>query len=1107
MKLEEVPLLSREVLQAQVQGPKLNPSDWQAGEVLVRANNGQLLMRQGECIVTLASTASSGPLAYQAQNPLVLWHMTTPKADRVSLRYLLPQEVLTDWAGQIAVDTRTADALKQSRHIPSATVAAAMAWLTEEFFLQGSPEGGGKARALSAIHERVMPNQLQWLGRKHTLELRRDEAGVLWVERVAARKHNPDQAFVLIEGQIGFIDAQQGLAPTSAESFHTVQAASSSFGSYLELWQLYGTKEWQRALRQAADIGTFHCTGFETLSDEGEGWRLLGNHQAAQAWWQQWQALAGSDEQAEVSGTAPDWHAEHHQDPTAEQPRNTLRGSITWRGQTLVLETNRRERPPQEGYVYLSLAGQRTAHKRRIKARQLIDSGQGVPTLKALLQDLPTPTQRPSKMEALTPYARASFHQGKPTDRQTEALKVALNTPDIAIIIGPPGTGKTQVIAALERRLSEDNQGQMLAQQVLISSYQHDAVENALERTDVYGLPAIKIGGSRRREGANPVRNWCARQLELVGVQCEQAIQTQPDYVTLLELEGLLTTLQVLGALPEVRPAKLDRLETLLKQLAQRVRLRLPSQWWDNWLDARQESESTSTPQGGLNERQRLRYRRQVRALRTLPESFLDDGQQQATQIQASLGTHPGLLSTTDQALLERARSTRDAAPELLPKLAELQKQLLDRLRPTELSVAQRSRLPEPMMKQLKELEKELAEKLSATRLSRPAVLTRYASALEEQPERVKAAVERYSSVVGATCQQAASRQMALLKDGSEDVLSGLRFDSVVIDEAARANPLDLFVPMALARRRIILVGDPRQLPHLLDSEIEEEIHAERGLQVDSDVYKQSLFERLCRQLEQRRADDGFSRVVMLDTQFRMHPRLGDFVSQWFYERPGLGAVKSGRPASDFAPTVPGFGAAVAAWIDVPADQGREERHGTSRRRVVEAKRVTQEVKRLLDELPADMSLGVITFYAAQRDAIFEALARLGLSEKSEQGWRVLPAFATSPSGAERLRIGTVDAFQGKEFDVVLLSTVRSNRAAVNLPAHQDEADEAFERQASGRYGHLRSANRLNVAMSRQRRLLVAVGDEQMFRGEVAQRCVPEMHAFLQLCDEEASRG
>ena len=314
---------------------------------------------------------------------------------------------------------------------------------------------------------------------------------------------------------------------------------------------------------------------------------------------------------------------------------------------------------------------------------------------------------------------------------------------------------------------------------------------------------------------------------------------------------------------------------------------------------------------------------------------------------------------------------------------------------------------------------------------------------------------------------------------------------------------------MALAKRRIVLVGDPRQLPHLLDSDIEEEIRAERGEQVDSTVYQQSLFERLWRQFEKRRATDGFSRVVMLDTQFRMHPRLGDFVSAQFYERAGLGKVKSGRPASDFVPTMPGFGAAVCAWIDVPLTLGKEEggtKNNPSRWRTVEARRIAQEVQRLLSELPAEMSLGVITFYAAQRDAIFEALAKHAITERSEEGWRVHPEFAVSPTGGERLRIGTVDAFQGKEFDVVLLSAVRSNTLPVTLPRDPDQP-EPFERQASGRYGHLRSANRLNVAMSRQRRLLVGVGDEQMFRGDVAQEAVPEMHAFLLLCEEEALRG
>ena len=102
------------------------------------------------------------------------------------------------------------------------------------------------------------------------------------------------------------------------------------------------------------------------------------------------------------------------------------------------------------------------------------------------------------------------------------------------------------------------------------------------------------------------------------------------------------------------------------------------------------------------------------------------------------------------------------------------------------------------------------------------------------------------------------------------------------------------------------------------------------------------------------------------------------------------------------------------------------------------------------------------------------------------------------------MRIGTVDAFQGKEFDVVLLSTVRSNE--LRLEATNDADDAAYEKAASRKYGHLRVDNRLNVAMSRQRRILIAVGDRAMFVGDAAARAVPEMSAFVELCDSEARR-
>ncbi|MEZ1842827.1 AAA domain-containing protein, partial [Pseudomonas putida] len=70
-----------------------------------------------------------------------------------------------------------------------------------------------------------------------------------------------------------------------------------------------------------------------------------------------------------------------------------------------------------------------------------------------------------------------------------------------------------------------------------------------------------------------------------------------------------------------------------------------------------------------------------------------------------------------------------------------------------------------------------------------------------------RAVVNEYSMVVGATCQQAAGKQMEMLQEVSTSSNSDIEFDTVVIDEAARANPLDLFIPMSMAKRRIVLVG------------------------------------------------------------------------------------------------------------------------------------------------------------------------------------------------------------------------------------------------------------------------------------------------------------
>jgi superfamily I DNA and/or RNA helicase len=316
-------------------------------------------------------------------------------------------------------------------------------------------------------------------------------------------------------------------------------------------------------------------------------------------------------------------------------------------------------------------------------------------------------------------------------------------------------------------------------------------------------------------------------------------------------------------------------------------------------------------------------------------------------------------------------------------------------------------------------------------------------------------------------------------------------FGTVIVDEAARANPLDLFIPMTMARERIILVGDHRQLPHLLEPEVEREVVGSSDVgQHVAEALKTSLFERLVHQMRAAEAKDGIRRVVTLNKQFRMHPVLGEFVSQAFYAPYGetFGSV---REARDFAHGVPWLSGKVAAWIDVPASRGHESGR-TSKVRPVEARRVAVEVKRIGEASP-HLTIGVITFYTAQRDAILSELRAHGIAEDDGNGAiRIRDDWKATKKGdqlVERLRVGTVDAFQGLEFDVVLLSMTRSSRI-------QEDDDGSLRR----RWGHLGLENRLCVALSRQRQALIVVGDSGMIQTARASEHVRGLHMFWNLC-------
>jgi AAA domain-containing protein len=285
-----------------------------------------------------------------------------------------------------------------------------------------------------------------------------------------------------------------------------------------------------------------------------------------------------------------------------------------------------------------------------------------------------------------------------------------------------------------------------------------------------------------------------------------------------------------------------------------------------------------------------------------------------------------------------------------------------------------------------------------------------------------------------------------------QDIAGARVYDYVILDEANRAGVLDSL--LALARgRRMILVGDPMQLQPVM-SEAEQQMVAasnnggggRRGRRGGrqlvgvaqpgaNNVIGKSLFAWI---MERRFAPPA---SVLLDQQNRMHPAIGELVSRVFYGN----RVRTGPAAPRRGTGLPAFPSPVT-WVDTRSLRGNVESRagGTSLFNVAEARLVTSITRNLAGQAPPNLTIGVITAYAEQRDVLRRMMGPHDWPEERQ------------------LEIDTVDAFEGREKDIIVLSLVRANR-------RRD-------------IGFLRLEQRLNVAISRSRRLLIIVGDTSTLR-------------------------
>ncbi len=944
-------------------------------------------------------------------------------------------------------------------------------WLEAELLLGAAPgDDPSLRRAVVSAGEGVGVRPLRMYGARLSVDLVPRDGG-LAVERLV-RGHAPaGVATRLLVAPIAFRDASASGALASSTRAALEEAVRAS-GSYLEIWRRYAAVEREQLEARAAALGTF---------------RYLACVRRNGRWHVELEPVDGLDDRFAALGEG-EWSFALSKSPpnradaaTVKERRRTPSDDVALRfvrrsGTALVLEPldeDQIEAPPAQGWLRLSTVGDAARIERRERAEQRVREGAGpMPHLGLILEGRAAPVTRYKHRSAMSPAVREAFGR-RPTKRQEEAVEVAINTPDIAMIQGPPGTGKTSVIAAIERRVAElegDEAG--VTHRILVSSAQHDAVENVVARTSVFGLPAVKVGSRRDGDGAG-----------LDGAdlfQKDQAEKLRASLMTVTEAERLrgardrVVALLVKPGIPAQNAAALRDLRASVEDLA-------PPALLDE-LDARARALARAA---APDEDARALARRAAEGIRYTAAQFEDDGRVMAHRALMRLAD---VLRGDERALLERcARWDGDRAPPWISNVERVREALLDRLQPEV-----RPEVPgldDETRSLLTRVVDAMREGLGTRRTHEESVVAAFLHELETDPDGVRRTLQDYTAVLAATLQQSAAKPMRRVRGIRE---GAVEFDTVLVDEAARANPLDLFIPLAMGRRRIVLVGDHRQLPHMLEPDVERSLR-DGDLSAETQrALEESLFQRLWDALKERERIDGVRRTVTLDEQFRMHPALGDFVSRWFYERRGDPRIGSPRSAEDFRHGLAAYtrGAErVAAWVDVPSREGRE-RPGRSRSRRCEAARVARVARSVLDA-DASLSVGVIAFYRAQVDAIAAELGALDVTEEHKGEWKVADAWRTGRGrggeAIERFRLGTVDAFQGKEFDVVILSVTRSN-----------ELPDGTDLQRRRKYGHLMLDNRLCVAMSRQRRLLVAVGDLDFVRRADA---LPALQGFVELCE------
>jgi len=252
------------------------------------------------------------------------------------------------------------------------------------------------------------------------------------------------------------------------------------------------------------------------------------------------------------------------------------------------------------------------------------------------------------------------------------------------------------------------------------------------------------------------------------------------------------------------------------------------------------------------------------------------------------------------------------------------------------------------------------------------------------------------------------------LVSSGKNVIRNSHFSMVIIDEATQSIEAETLLPITKNTKRFIIVGDHNQLGPNVYNHTLKEIY-----------YDVSLFHRLVHLYQ------GNNHFALLDCQYRMHPMICAFPNKEFYNGDIINGVSEKQRECGVYPM---------SFIDV---KGNESIENSSFKNPEEANEVMSIIENLMLRKIKPEQIGVICPYGSQATFIRDKLSTL--------------------VDCNKLKIASIDGFQGNEKDYIIISMTRTNTESLS--------------------GFFHDPRRVSVALTRAKYGLIIIGNLNSFRG------------------------